>query len=207
MTIQEANQLINKYVRLRDKKNKNDQLKLELKKQEKLCVEKFKYLVLIKTNRYKQFNNYEDLVQEGTEALLKALYSYKPSKGANVFWWLHKYIDTRIARCANLHTAIRFPLKYAKEHIPHREPFLPVLIDRLAKPSDLLEQQELLCLVKKSFNNLSKPQKQVVQMLFGINGEAPRSITKICKQLHMSRESCNKILNQALNVLRKNIKV
>ena len=87
--------------------------KLAFEKQQKICVEKFKYLITMKTNRYKKFSNYEDLNQDGYEALLKAMKNYNPDKGI-FFYWAFKYINTRISRCANLHTAIRYPLKYSK---------------------------------------------------------------------------------------------
>lgn len=208
MSLTEANRLIRKYVKLREKikTSKDAKIAIAFRNHEKLCVEKFKYLVVMKTGRYKNFNNYEDLNQEGLEALLKAMNSYDPQKG-NWFWWAHKYIDTRIARCANLHTTIRFPLKYAKMIAPHRESVLPILVDQLAGPSDLLEHSEALKAVNKNFANLSVNQKKVVQMLFGMNGEDPQSISKVCQQLRMSRPTCVKLLDQVLGILRRNIQL
>src|SRR6202046_3279692 len=97
---QEAQQLMSEFVRLRKKAKSNPKYKFELQKIENLCMEKFRYLVTMRTNRYKNFSNHEDLIQEGYEALLKAMNSYNPNKG-NLFWWIHKYIDTRISRSAN----------------------------------------------------------------------------------------------------------
>lgn len=209
MSLKEANQLIKKYIRLRNKVKSSKEAKLisEFKTHENLCIQKFKHLVLMKTSRYKNFNNYEDLNQEGLEAILQAMNSYDPKKGGNIFWWMHKYIDTRIARCANLHTTIRFPLKYAKQVAPHRESALPLLIDQVFGPHDLLEQSEALKVVKKNFVHLSTNQQRVVQMLFGMDGENPQSISKVCRQLRMSRPTCVKLLDQVLNILRRNIQL
>lgn len=208
MTIEEANQLIDKYIELKKKhhKSKKDSNCLkEFKAHEELCIQKFKYLVLMKTNKYKNFNNYEDLVQEGLSAILSALHSFNPNKKANIFWWIHRYTDTRIARCANLHTTIRFPLKYAKKIAPHREAILPILIDNMDGPADSVERNEALSVINKNFESLSAHQKKVVQMLFGMDGENPKSITKVCQQLRMSRPACVKLISQAFSILKRNI--
>ncbi len=98
----EAQDLMIKLIDLRKRAKEAGDPKIisELKKHEKICMEKFRYLVTMKTGRYKAFNNYDDLNQEGFEALVKAMNNYNPKKGS-FFWWAHKYIDTRISRSAN----------------------------------------------------------------------------------------------------------
>lgn len=208
MTVKEADRLIKKYVKLREQVKISDESKLitEFKKHESICVNKFKYLVLMKTARYKNFNNYDDLIQEGLVALLKAMNSYNPSKGS-WFWWAHKYLDTSIARCANLHTTIRFPLQYAKHNTPHREAALPLLIDYRENAHEIMENGEALGLLKSNIKHLSSDQKQIIQMLFGINNEKIYSIANICKQLKIPRSSCIKVLNTAIGILKKNTNV
>lgn len=208
MHIKEANKLIRTYISLRNKVDKNpiQQNILALKKQETLCVEKFRYLILIKTSRYKNFNNHEDLIQEGLEALLKAMKSYDPKRG-NWFWWLHKYLDTRIARSANLHTAIRYPLKYTKKVTPRRESSLPVLIDQLATPEKMFESCEINDRVQNGFKKLTFEQQKVAKMLFGMDGEKPQSLTSICQKMKISKPTCAKIVNQVFVVLKKNIRL
>src|SRR5437899_1182013 len=122
ITIEESQKLINEFIKLREiaRKTKNAEDILLFTKHEALCIEKFSYLVFMRTNRYKNFSNYEDLNNDGLEALIRSMINYNPSKG-NFFWWSHKYIDTEIARSANLHTTIRYPLKYAKKNASRRE--------------------------------------------------------------------------------------
>jgi len=208
MTIEEAQTLMKTFIKYREKAAKTNHQKdiLLFKEHERFCIEKFKYLVLMKTSRYKNFSNYDDLVQDGLEGLIKSMKTYNPKKGI-FFWWAHKYVDTRIARCANLHTTIRFPLKYAKAVTPHRESILPILVDQLAGPYDILEHREALMAVNKNFSNLSSNQQKVVKLLFGIDGENPQSISKVCQQLRMSRPTCVKLLDQVLNILRRNIQL
>ena len=78
LTEQEAQALMVKLVDLREKIKETDESKrssllVELHKHEQLCMEKFRYLVTMKTGRYKAFSNYDDLNQEGFEALIKSM--------------------------------------------------------------------------------------------------------------------------------------
>lgn len=97
LTEQEAKDLVEKYKKLKREVKTSPALKAELLKHEKLCIDKLKYLVTMKLGKYKTFSNYEDLQQEGFEALLKAIKTYDPTVASNIFWWFHKYIDTRIS--------------------------------------------------------------------------------------------------------------
>ena len=90
----EAQVLMERLINLRTKAKESKKLEdiKELNEHKNLCIEKFSYLVTMKTGRYKTFSNYDDLNQEGYEALLKGMNNYNPKKG-NVFWWFHKYIN------------------------------------------------------------------------------------------------------------------
>lgn len=205
----EAVELINKFIELRKKyqetKDKND--KFNLDKQEKLCIEKFSYLVGMRTNRYKNFNNYDDLNQEGYVALVKAMKNYNPNKGS-FFWWAHKYIDTRIARSANLHTTIRYPLKIAKENIPHKENSIPLQIEYNQIPDIEFEQAEIAYFLTQTINNtLTSEQKQIIELYCGFGGDKPMSVGKICKQLNIPRTHCIKQLDSSLALLKETIKL
>ena len=206
LTIEEADKIINRYVELRDVKQKDEKTVLEFKKSTNECIEKFKYIVSLKTKRYKNFNNYEDLNQEGLLALTRALKTYKPGVG-NCFWWIHKYVDTRISRYANLHTTIKFPLQYTKTVIPVRESILPLLVDYRNIPDSKLECKEAFIVINKALDSMPVAHKKIVNMIFGINGETQETLNKVCKNMKMSRPTCIKILNQVLATLKQNVKL
>jgi RNA polymerase sigma factor (sigma-70 family) len=208
LTEQEANELMNKWIDLRDqlKESQDPKLVQEFAKHEKLCVEKFRYLVTMKTGRYKAFSNYEDLNQEGHEALIKAMKTFKPNKG-NFFAWAHNYIGTRISRSANLHTTIRFPLKVAKANTPHKESVMPLLIEERYCPDRELEESQVTQAVRNALAVLSNDQKEIINLAFGFDGDKPMSINKICKKLGVSRLSCLKTINSALSIMKENIKL
>jgi RNA polymerase sigma factor (sigma-70 family) len=208
LTEQEAQDLMTKLIDLRDKskETKNEQIVAELKRHERVCMEKFRYLVTMKTGRYKAFSNYDDLNQEGFEALIKSMNNYNPKKGS-FFWWAHKYIDTRISRSANLHTTIRYPLKVAKNNTPHKESVMPLLIEERYCPDKELEESQETKAIYGAMSLLSNEQKEVINLAFGFDGDKPMSINKICKKLSISRLSCTKTINSALSTMKENIKI
>lgn len=208
LTEQEAQNLIIKLIELRTqvKESGNPKIASELKKHEKLCIEKFKYLVTMKTGRYKTFSNFEDLNQEGFEALIKAMSNYDPKKGS-FFWWAHKYIDTRISRSANLHTTIRYPLKVAKQNIPHKESIMPVLVEERYCPDKQLEIHQVNFAIENAMDCLSKQQQEIINLAYGLDSDKPMPINKICKKLNISRVSCVKTINNALSLMKDNIKI
>ncbi len=208
LTEQEAQDLMTKLIDLRQKVKDTGDSKIssELKKHEKICMEKFRYLVTMKTSRYKAFSNYDDLNQEGFEALIKAMNNYNPKKGS-FFWWAHKYIDTRISRSANLHTTIRYPLKVAKAHTPHKESVMPLLVEERYCPDKELEESQTTQAIQGAVSKLSSEQKEIINLAFGFDNDKPMSINKICKKLSISRLSCIKTINSALSAMKENIKI
>lgn len=208
LTEQESTDLMNKLLELRAQvKDSNDsKIITELKRHEQICIEKFKYLVTMKTGRYKAFSNYEDLNQEGFEALIKAMKTFNPKKGC-FFAWAHNYIGTRISRSANLHTTIRFPLKVAKANTPHKEAVMPVMIEERYCPDKEMEESQTNLAITNVLSSLTKEQQEVINLAYGFDGDKPMSINKICKKLSISRLSCIKTINSALSSMKENIKI
>ncbi len=207
LNIEEAQQLMEDLIKLRtiaQETNKPEDI-TQFRKQEKLCVEKFTYLVTMKTAKYRAFSNYEDLNQEGYEALIKGMKNYNPKKG-NAFWWFHRYIDTRVSRSANLHTTIRFPLKVAREVVPHKESIMPVITDDRNIPDMELESIEDMKMLTSAYEKISDTQKEIIDLAFGLDLDKPMSINKICQKLDISRSSCLKSIKTALVTMRENIK-
>jgi len=204
---EQAEDLINRLLFLRNeyKKTNDQKIKRELDRHEKKCVADFKYLVSMKTGRYKSFSNYEDLNQEGFEALVKAIKTYKPDKGS-FFAWAHHYIGTRISRSANLHTTIRYPLKVAKNNVPHKEAVMPTLIEDRYCPDKQLENCELQYTIDNAINKLTDIQQEIIKLAYGFDTDKPVSINKICKKFGISRANCIKIINNALISMKDNIK-
>jgi RNA polymerase sigma factor (sigma-70 family) len=188
-------------------KSEKATIEKSFKRQEDKCVRAFSYLVSMHTNRYRQFANHDDLVQEGFVALLKAMNNYDVKKGS-WFWWAHKYIGTRVSRQANLHTTIRFPLKIAKEQVPKREFEMPILIEETFCPDDQTEAAELTALIYGVVKKLRGKKKKIIDLYYGFNKDKQTySITKICELLKMSRPKCLGVMKDALSELEFLIKL
>lgn len=208
LTEKQGQDLVIKLIELKEKFESTKSLKDKraLEEQQTLCIEKFKYIVLTKTSRYKQFNNYEDLNQEGYVALMMALNNYNPKKGS-IFWWMHKYIDTRVSRNANLHTTIRIPLKKAKNFAPKKEFLIPSMIESNMCPDVELETAQLDDAIKNVMDRLTPEQSTIITMMYGLDGSKPLSINKICKKIDKSRQRCLNQAEVALKILKDNIKL
>jgi RNA polymerase sigma factor (sigma-70 family) len=205
LTEKEAHNLMDTLISLKKQFAETQDRKIEtkLKKHEQLCIDKFRYLISMRTHKYRSFNNYEDLNQEGYEALLKAMLTFQPSKGS-FFSWAHHYISTRISRSANLHTTIRYPLQVAKKTPPHKENDLPTQIEEKSCPDVQLETNELSCALQDAMNVLSPQQQNILYLAYGFDGGKPLSINKICEKYGLTRIACHKIIDASLGLLREN---
>ena len=207
LTEEKAQELMVKFIALREKAKETKEPKdlAEMKDHEAKCIQHFSYLITTKTSRYKAFNNYDDLNQEGYQALMKAMANYNPKKGS-FFWWAHKYIDTCIARKANLHTTIRYPLKFAKENIPHKETVLPILFEEKLVPDLEYEKAEEMHGLETAMSKLSEQQRKILEKVYGFDGDRPVSINKICKEFGMTRMTCMRLINSSMHILKDNLK-
>lgn len=208
LTEQEGQSLANKLIELKKiyEETKHLKDKKNLDKHLNICIEKFTYIIATKTSKYKSFSNYEDLNQEGYVALMMGLNNYNPSKGS-IFWWLHKYIDTRIARNANLHTTIRIPLKKAKLMPPKKEFMIPTMIENNLCPDIELEQAQIINAIESVFESLTIDQKNIINMAYGLDGNKPLSINKICKKIGKTRQKCLAEINSAFFIMKNQIKI
>src|SRR5690606_24206828 len=170
------------------------------------CVETFKNLVSMRINRYKDFNNYKDLYQEGIIALISCLKTYDSSKGS-FYWWAHKYIDTKIGREANKHSTINIPIAKIKNH--NLKPFK---IDDSNKKNDVddvstkyIDMVENFDQLEKALSKLTSQQKDIIVMFYGLGNFDPHSIASLSKKFSISKKNCLKLLNEAKQTLKNNL--
>lgn len=187
------------------KQNPTHTNKSILDKIETEAITKLDYLVKMKSSRYKRFPNYDDLNQDGLEALIKGLKTYKVNKGS-IFWWLHKYIDTKISRSANQHSTIRFPLRIAKDLIPIKEQLtnkvLKTQFDAIVTEPEI-ENRDLMNRVLEGCADLTKDQKDIMFDHFGLNNNDPKTIKQICTERHLSKKVVELSLKNSLEKIKK----
>lgn len=200
----EINEIAKEFVELRERaeKSKSKKIKSKFIEFQEVVVKKLSHLVLLRTNRYRMFNNHHDLQQDGFEALFMALKTYRPEKG-DFSWWAKKYIDTRVSRAANSHSTIKYPLKTIKDFKPHKMNSIPIITDTASTPQENLENSELKKAVTEAINLLPEIQQVVVKLSFEMAGNRASTITKISEELKISRTNCIKILDSAKNSLKE----
>jgi RNA polymerase sigma factor (sigma-70 family) len=208
ITEQMARKMMKKLRNLKQKlsKNNTEENREALKQYEQQCLQELKYFVHMKTSRYRKFSNYEDLNQEGLDALLKAMRTFKNKRGS-FFYWAGLFVNTRLSRAANNHSAIRYPMYIAKIIKPHKESNFPIMLDTKLSPENITENTEISQIIQKSFSSLNSEQKELINMVYGFNGDKPMSIAKVCKKMNISRSNCMKVLNGALYILKQKIEL
>ena len=202
----EINIVVKEFVEFREKAKKSKSKKNQKKFNdlESNIVKKLSHMVLLRTNRYRMFNNFHDLQQEGFEALFMALKTYRPEKG-DFSWWAKKYIDTRVSRAANSHSTIKFPLKKIKEFKPHKITNIPVITDTACNPQQSLERSEIKIAVDKAISLLPEMHKRIILLSFELAGNRPSTVAHISKELNISRSACLKILDEAKDNLKSTL--
>jgi DNA-directed RNA polymerase sigma subunit (sigma70/sigma32) len=106
-----------------------------------------------------------------------------------------------------LHTTIRYPLKIAKSIPPHKEAIMPIIIEDKCCPDKELETTQTNNIINDVLVYLTDEQKQIINLAYGFDGDKPMSINKICKRLNISRLKCLNTINDALAVMREQIKI
>lgn len=179
----------------------------EFNKYQSYCFEYFKPIITWRASKYRNFANYEDLIQEGFEALCLALKSYKKEKGAFT-WWADKYISTRIARSANAHSTVRIPIHKAKELPPIRMALTSLKLsekeDFDTNPQSAFIKSEEISQIKKMIGNLPLASKEAIEMYWGI-GRPEMSMRSIMKNLKMNKDEVFSAIELGKDVIRQTL--
>lgn len=193
---EEIDRLARELCALKQECSRNPSLHSKFRKFQSYCFEKFGYLVKLRTSRYKQFSNYQDLEQDGFEALMLACKTYDPNKGSFT-WWADKYISTRISRAANAHSTIRYPLKKAKETKPHKTSTIPVLVDQAPSPYEVLSQNQTKENIQNAMLLMPTELTKVLSLIYGLEGCKPHTVNEMVSKLGITRSLGLKLLNEA----------
>lgn len=202
---EEIDHISREYLNLKSAaENGTDKERKKFKFFQNYCVEKFKYLVQIRSAKYRRFSNHPDLEQDGYEALILAFNTFNPDKGS-FSWWADKYISTRISRAANAHSTIRFPIKKAKEMRPYKTNSFPTMVDTKADPFFDTVKSDNKSKIQKAISSLPNEHKRIINMTYGFNGVRERPIGFVLEHLSISRQQYLKLLKEAKEQLRQHL--
>ena len=212
ITEESAREMMKQLSLLKKKIGRSDEDKQRYHEYESHCIDELKYFVENKARKYQRFLNHSDLTQDGFEALLKAVRTFKltdaegRSKGS-FFFWAGLFVNTKLSRSANNHTVIRYPMHIAKVTKPFKTDALPVMIDTGPSPEKACEQAERDLAIQQALKCLSRRQKEIVNLAYGFDNDRAMSINKICEKKKISRTKCLRVLNSALDILRTKIEI
>lgn len=196
-TQEELEQMAIDYLSLKDSlASANDKNEIrKIKSKQESIIKKLKCLVNIRSYRYKKFSNFPDLEQEGFEALVMALNTFKPNR-SSFTWWADKYISTRLSRAANAHSTVRVPIKHAKEMKPLKSSNIPLMIDERNGFTSLASKDAQKHLLN-AINQLPDFDKNFIYMLYGLNGIRQYNITQLCERFEISKSESMKLINES----------
>jgi len=169
------------------------------KKQDEI-IQKLSFLVYNQAKQYRNFPNYEDLVQEGFIGLLKAVRRFKWERFPNFFVFSDQWIRHYIKRAAS-----RFDIVYSpnKDRVVYAEPDENE-IDPEEIPDEIVFAQERRENISRILGELPEQDRKIVQKIFGLDGEQPQTLREIGPQFDLTHERIRQIKENVLSKLKKN---
>lgn len=175
----------------------------------KTLIESHLLLVTKIARQYRQPNiELLDLIQEGNLALIEAVDRFSPELGTRfstfVVWRIHKAIQKFIGINNNL-LSLETPIldedgqmRFLSDSIVDEE-------NSMGSPSCeavdfTMEQREMIELLQHRMAKLSTKERKILEMLYGMDGQRPKSINEVAKVLGISRQRTQRIVD---NVMRR----
>lgn len=199
---EEINALVKEYRQFKRQAKKHPELEQDFQDFKNHFIQKLIFLVEYRAKRYEKFGNYQDLQQEGVEALFMALNTFQSSKG-NFSWWADKYIKTRLSRVASHHSTIRIPIAHGRKLKPNKIVDMPILINTNQDVvNEIIENQEKK-IISQAIQALPPIHNKVISMIYGCNGIdlSPQSL--VLEELNLTRKKYLEILDEAKDQLRE----
>lgn len=159
------------------------------------------FLVRYKTKPYKNFPNYEDLVQEGLIGLIKAVQRFECDRYPNFFKFSEQWIVNFIKRSASKFDVVYNP---SRERVVYSEPAdLDIEEETEISPEELFLEQERKNTINKVLSDLPDRDKEIVQRIFGIGGFKPQTLREIGPLYNLTYERIRQIKENVVVKLRK----
>lgn len=152
-----------------------------------------------------------DLIQEGNIGLIKAVDIFDPTQGNRLstlaFYWINKQIQRFLEKEQDDTLSLDMELTDTNEYLQLSDTIedkSTILGDQTIKHIDaVLEHNELQQLVSRMLDTFSHNEKQVLQLLYGLNRNPQMSRKEIAKVLGVSPQYISRIRIDALKRLRK----
>ena len=158
-------------------------------------IKKLSYLIYAKIKTYKKETYYNDLLQEGNIALLKAIKDFNINRGSNFFtiasWYLSNHIRDFLKGIKNKEVVCENIEQFVKDHIK--------------SPQDYYEKIECEKLIKNAILSLPKMERYVVVMRYGFFDSREYTLKEIGEMFSVSKQYVEQVEKKAVLRLRKKI--
>lgn len=202
---------------MKDYKNTNENISLKIreiknikidnpilaKRMEDELIISLAYIVHSVVFRYKRFDNYDDLYQEGMIGLIKAVQKYNTDTSFHftryALWWIKARVMRSIKRLNLITISGDANMQYFMQYD--------------IKESDIIEDNnpEKSAILTEEINNLhailnSLPEKhqQIIKMRYGLNNTKEHNLQDLGDKLDMTREGIRQLEHRILNKLKNN---
>lgn len=177
----------------------------------KTLIESHLLLVTKIARQYRQPNiELLDLIQEGNLALIEAVDRFSPELGTRfstfVVWRIHKAIQKFIGINNNL-LSLETPIldedgqmRFLSDSIVDEE---TIMGSPSCEAVDFtMEQREIIELLQHRMAKLSTKERKILEMLYGMDGQKPKSIYEVASTLGICRQRLQRIVKKAMRRLK-----
>ena len=177
----------------------------------KALIESHLLLVTKIARQYRQPNiELLDLIQEGNLALIEAVDRFSPELGTRfstfVVWRIHKAIQKFIGINNNL-LSLETPIldedgqmRFLSDSIVDEE---NIMGSPSCETVDFtMEQREIIELLQHRMAKLSTKERKILEMLYGMDGQKPKSIYEVASTLGICRQRLQRIVKKAMRRLK-----
>ena len=177
-----------------------------------ILIERNLRLVAHVSKKYSSTNiNLDDLISIGTIGLIKGINSFNSTKGVRLATYVSRCIDNEILMHLRSNKKLQAEV-YLNEPIGKDKDDNEIsLIDILENDEKNVEDEiDLKLKIKKVYENMKKVlksrEKEILELRFGLNGNAPKTQNQIAEMMGISRSYVSRIETKAINKLSKEIK-
>lgn len=200
---------------MKDYKNVNENIRMKIReikytridddklaqKMEDMLIISLAYLVHSIVYKYKRFDNYEDLYQEGMLGLIKAVRQYNSDTSFHftryALWWIKARVMRSIKKLnlINVHgdDKMQFFIQY---DISENE-----LIDDNDPEKNVILSQRINNLYN-ALETLPEKSKQIINLRYGLRGNDKSNLQELGDRLDMTREGIRQLEHRILNKLK-----
>lgn len=164
-----------------------------------VLVNKLLYMVCAKIKRHHGKFFYEDLLQEGKIALLKAIDDFDAERGLNFFKFATWHIQSRLRKFFHWYYKIPMTSKEITEEVENA--------DFVLDPQEMFEALEARTIVNDAVYLLNDVDKRVLIMRYGLEEEEENTFEQIGNKMALSKQRIEQIKNRALDRLQKNVHI